>query len=320
MTAPEPHRSPFARAHDAVHLVGLCFFLCMALAGWVRGAPDAGKGTAAFALLVAATCWLSRRAAAGEMGAGLRNLHLVWALVVLPLSFNALRWLVPAALMDGSRGVTDFDLLLGGLDRRWFGVDVPRWREGFLTAPVADLFMAFYALYFVMPLALLWGLASRGDRLLTYRATFTIAVGAYGCYMLYLLVPAAGPRHAYVGLSEPLPRGWITGALHDFIRDLEPQPFDAFPSAHVVLGLLCGALAWPVGGWFRWAMAVVGVGTAVSTVVLRYHWLVDVVAGLAIAAVALAAAWALARRAARRGAEGAEGAEAHDRMGVRVCR
>jgi membrane-associated phospholipid phosphatase len=277
-------------------MVGLCFFLCMALGGWVRGAEGAGTAVLFYGGLLAATAWLARRISRGEPGPALRNLHAAWALVALTGAFSGLRWLVAAAAPPERR----FDGALAAMDRDWFGVDVPRWSEGFLTAPVADVFMVFYALYFLMPVAALAALWVRGERERIYRAVFTVAVGLHGCYMLYLLVPAAGPRHAYVGLSEPLPRGWITGPVHDFIRDLEPQPFDAFPSAHVVLGLLCAAVAWPVGGWFRWTMAVVGVGTAASTVVLRYHWLVDVFAGLVLVLVALAAAEALARRAARK--------------------
>ena len=96
----------------------------------------------------------------------------------------------------------------------------------------------------------------------------------------------------------------VTGTLHDWILHLEPQPWDAFPSAHVVLGLLCAVLAWPRGGALRWTMAVVGAGTAVSTVVLRYHWLVDVLAGFAVIALALGAAYAIERRASRAAAQG----------------
>lgn len=312
MTPTAPHRSPFARAHDAAHLAGISFFLVLALAGLARGAEGSGTAALLFAGLLAATAWLAGRVhGEGEAPAPLLHLHVLWPLLVLPAVFTGLRWLVPAALGDGPRHVTDFDVHLGRIDREWFGVDVPRWSERILTPALADVSMAFYAAYFLMPPALLAVLLLRGDRFRVYRALFTVAAGLYACYALYLLVPAAGPRHAYVGLSEPLPRGWITGWTHDLIRDLEPQPFDAFPSAHVVLGLTCAAIAWPLRGWFRWTMAILGVGTALSTVVLRYHWLVDDVAGLGVLALALGATALLDRRAARKAAAGGEG----DRVG-----
>jgi len=174
--------------------------------------------------------------------------------------------------------------------------------------------MLFYALYFLMPVAAFAMLVAAGDRGRTYRAAFGIALGVYACYMLYLLVPATGPRHAYVGLSAPLPEGWITGALHDLIRDLEPQQWDAFPSAHVVLGVLCAWAAWPFGGWRRWTMAAVAAGTTLSTVVLRYHYLVDDLASIAVIGVALGATRWIDARVARKAAAAAAAGAHPDRM------
>jgi membrane-associated phospholipid phosphatase len=235
----------------------------------------------------------------------LLQVHVGWTLVVLPVVFTALRWLTDAVAPGRI-----FDPQLAAMDRDWFGVDVARWSEGFLTGAVADPFMALYFLYFLMPIVSFVWFLQRGDRAFTYRAAFAIAFGVYACYMLYLLVPATGPRHAYVNLSAPLPEGWITGRVHDFIRDLEPQPYDAFPSCHVVLGLLCLAMCWPLGGWKRWSMAFVGVGTAVSTVVLRYHYLVDDLAAVVVVALALGATRFMDARIARKSAD-----REHDRMG-----
>jgi membrane-associated phospholipid phosphatase len=295
--------SPFARAADAVHLVGLSYFLCLALAGWRDGRDGAGGAAAAFACLAAALLLL-RRAATGCGGRPAPTLavrlHRVATLLILPAVFSALALLVP------SLPERRFDEDLAALDAAWFGADVPRWSERVLGPGLADAMMIFYAAYFLMPLALLGGYVARRDVAGIPRACFTVAVGLYATYALYLLVPAAGPRHAYVGLSEPLPRGLVAGALHDLIRDLEPQPWDAFPSAHVVLGLLCAALAWPFGGALRWGMAFVAAGTVASTLFLRYHWIVDDVAGVVVAAGALAAARLLGGRAARRSARKAE--------------
>lgn len=307
MPPPEPHRSPFARALDALHLVALSFFLAAALGGVARGAEGAGTAAAAFGILLAATAALAALVRREGSPPVLRALHVGWCLVSLPATFTALQWLQASA----ARTAVDFDERLWALDREWLGIDVARWSEGFLTPPVADVFMAFYFVYFLMPLAAFVALLREGDRSRAYRAMFVVAFGVYASYMLYLLVPAAGPRHAYVNRSAPLPEGWITGALHDFIRNLEPQPFDAFPSCHVVLGILCAAMTWSIGGWFRWAMAVAAAGTVASTVVLRYHYVVDDLAGLAVVGLALAALRLLDGRLARKAAE----AEAHgDRM------
>ncbi len=292
-----PHRSAFARANDAVHLLGLSFFLAVALAAWAREAESAGTAVLVYGGLLAATAALAGRAAKDpDLPPALRALHVAWPFLVLPGVFTGLRWLAPAVAPPDRR----FDDELAAWDLDWCGLDVARWSEGFLTAPLADFFMVFYALYFVMPVGVFAAYILRARREALYRALFTVSAGLYSCYALYLLVPVAGPRHDHVNRSAPLPRGWITGWTHDFIRDLEPQPYDAFPSAHVVLGLLCAALCWRFGGWIRWSVAVVGGLTAVSTVVLRYHYLVDDLAGLVVLATALGAAAFLERRAGRR--------------------
>jgi membrane-associated phospholipid phosphatase len=195
-------------------------------------------------------------------------------------------------------------------------VDVARWSERVLTAPAADVLMLFYFLYFAMPLGAFAAFVARKDGGAAYRGMFAVALGVYACYVLYLIVPAAGPRHAYVDRSAPLPEGWICGRLHDFIRDGEPQPFDAFPSCHVVLGLLCAIQVWDLGGRIRWTMAFVAAGTVVSTLALRYHYLVDDLAGIGIVAVALAATEVLRRRAARRTAAAPHGDRMADLLGA----
>ena len=277
------------------------------MAAAARGSEGAGIAVLLYGALLLATAGLAGRAASGrEMGPLLGVVHIGWALPALSIVFTGLRWLAPAMTSPERQ----FDDRLAALDRDWFGLDIPRWSERILTPGLADPFMVFYALYFLMPVATLLAFLVRGDRSRAYRGVFTVSAALYASYALYMLVPAAGPRHAYVGRSAPLPEGILTGWTHDFIMHLEPQPFDAFPSVHVVLGALCAALCWPFGGALRWGMAAVAAGTVASTLVLRYHYLVDDLAGLAVAGAALGGAAFLARRAERKTAASSHG----DRM------
>ncbi|MHC4922811.1 MAG: phosphatase PAP2 family protein [Planctomycetota bacterium] len=264
---------------------------------WTAAARSTAHGMAAagtFTVMLVLVAVLSRSVTRLESpGRAWHLAHGGFGLLILPTVFDGVRHLVPA--LPEKR----WDPELAAFDRDWLGADIPRWSERILTADLADVMMLFYFLYFLMPLVLLAGYALNGRIRELYRAAFVIALGLYLTYFLYLLVPAAGPRfaHPHGPLSEPLPEGRITGLLHDLIRDLEPQPWDAFPSAHIVLGLLCAGLAWPLRGAWRWGMAIVGVGTAISTVVLRYHWVVDLLAGFVVIGLCAGAAWALQRRA-----------------------
>jgi len=292
---------PFARAGDGLHLVFGLFLFAMALASLAAGRPRGGAAVAFFGGTLAATALLVR--AAGRTSPGpsraLRRLHLVYPLFLVSAVFAGLRFVVPALPV---RDDLLYDQALARIDRDWFGVDVVGMSVGAIDARplLADALMVFYVLYFLMPVVLLAALLLRGQTSAVYPTSFVVSLGLYASYVGYLLVPAFGPRAAYVHLSPPLPRGNLTGALHDILLGLEPQPYDAFPSAHVVMGVLCAVLAWPLGGVLRWGMAVVAAGTVASTLLLRYHYLVDDLAALAVVAAALLAAGALQRRAARR--------------------
>ena len=106
-------------------------------------------------------------------------------------------------------------------------------------------------------------------------------------FLGYLLVPAAGPYLAMPdAFDAPLRGGWLT-ALNDAVVRAGSTRVDVFPSLHVaVSAYLLGfdARVEPARAR-RWALPVAGLW--LSTLYLRYHYGVDVVAGLALAATAL---------------------------------
>jgi membrane-associated phospholipid phosphatase len=96
-----------------------------------------------------------------------------------------------------------------------------------------------------------------------------------------------------------------------------------FPSFHTILAVLSAAALWAIP-YVRWGALVVSALIVVSTITTGTHYVVDVVAGLAVAWVAVVAARGYSRLEARwaggsqwqRGAEEDEAAEQlahHDR-------
>jgi membrane-associated phospholipid phosphatase len=116
-------------------------------------------------------------------------------------------------------------------------------------------------------------------------------VAFYLHYIIYIILPVVGPLR-----SSELPTamrsafvtegGAITHLLRAFVATAEKTPQDGFPSAHTSVATLVAALAW------RYRMrswpVFVGMALAVtsSTIVLGYHYLIDVIAAWPVAWIA----------------------------------
>jgi membrane-associated phospholipid phosphatase len=75
----------------------------------------------------------------------------------------------------------------------------------------------------------------------------------------------------------------------------DPNPFAAFPSLHASVPMAAGiyVLLRTPERRFGWAMVGFALATGVAVVVMGEHWVVDVIAGWVIAAVAFAATFVL---------------------------
>lgn len=146
----------------------------------------------------------------------------------------------------------------------------------------------YFAYYLLFPgLALRLFLRREAAALEHYFATLCGAFAA--CCLAFVLFPAAGPA----ALKPPAPPGSVFPWIMELIYRWFEKPGGAFPSSHVVVALITLAFAWRHAGRWRPAFVVGCLGVVPATVYCTYHYLVDVLAGIAVAAVALA----LARRA-----------------------
>ena len=132
-----------------------------------------------------------------------------------------------------------------------------------------------------------WRTAPR-DTVRFYEGLFTVyAIGFVG----YLLVPAQGMwLDAPAAFAHPISGGWLT-ALDARVIAAGSSRVDVFPSLHVAVSAFI--LAFDGHHAPRWARCAVlpTLGLWLSTVYLRYHYGVDIVAGFATAAIGLALAF-----------------------------
>ena len=235
-------------------------------------------GYAGLAVMVLVMAALARRG--DRLPAPLALLVDFYPAAFLPLLFNTLEPLIAAI---AARRGGPLDALLIGADRALFGVDVTVWMERFVHPRLNDLFHVFYATYYFFALTLGLILWAR-DRPTARRYVFAIVACYYVSYAGYFLVPALGPRFAQASaytvslVSTPISR-----TIADGINVLEKTKLDVFPSGHTMIAVAVLILAWKRArdtfGYFLFF----GAGLIVSTVYCRYHYVVDVIAGAALA-------------------------------------
>lgn len=210
----------------------------------------------------------------------------------------------------------DVHFFLIGLDRALFGVEPCVWAERFITPGRTNLMEFFYLSFFwIAPSTSLILLARR--RLIEFRrTTFGIVVCFYLGYALYVIFPAAPPRLVMVYDFQRNLQGYpslLSNLSADAFALLPVDSRAAFPSLHAAVSLLALVYAWRyVRPWFFLLLPFV-TGLWVSTIYLRHHYAVDLLAGWVLMPVALWVAprldrwWASRQRA--RGYSTARGAE-----------
>ena len=191
----------------------------------------------------------------------------------------------------------DRDVALLRLDRRLFGETPSVPIERFVTPGRTDVLAVLYFLHLVLPPVL---------ALLLYRSRralfreFLLAVLLAGCLgsVGYVAVPATGPAVAFPELFTQA----LNGRLYDpvtHLLDAARAPRDAFPSLHVGLSSIVLWYGFRRSRATGLVLLPLVLGNWLSTVYLRYHYLVDVLAGWVTAAAGVALSNALLRLEAR---------------------
>lgn len=190
-------------------------------------------------------------------------------------------------------------------DYALFGVNPTVWLEQFASPVLNDLMQFAYMTYYVFPVVL-GGVLYRRRELHAFWVVFTATAAAYYIgYAVSILFPIEGPYHTLAGLQHgELDGGAFTAAIN-WIESFGRVHGAAFPSAHVSGSFVMMLGAWKYGStslttgrrWLFWLFLPFFLLMLVATVYGRYHYVVDVLAGLLVGAVGFRLAMtALARR------------------------
>jgi membrane-associated phospholipid phosphatase len=204
-----------------------------------------------------------------------RVLRAALAVIGLPVVFSSLCWLLPGVHPE------PFEYTFLALDRAWFGTDaglladrLPPW----LIEGLQLVYASFYGICIAS--GVLAGV--RSGRAAFDRAVLLLVGGFLASYVGYLLVPTLAPK-VVLAFDREITGLSLTPFLRASIDGGEANPWDCFPSGHTMMTVTSLLILWRWHrGAFRWVL-VPGLLLIASTVLLRYHWTIDVVAGALLA-------------------------------------
>ena len=216
-----------------------------------------------------------------------------YPVAVIPFTYKELTYLIPLI------NPKEFDAELAAIDRQMFGVDPTVWLERVTWPALTELFQLSYITYYFLPLVLGVVLWRKGWAERFHFFVFVIVLGFYLSYLGYVAVPALGPRFLpAIHAQHPKPLSGILffDAIHDTLNELEGKTYDAFPSGHTELTLLVLYYAQRFHRRTFWWILPAGSALVISTVYLRYHYVIDVIAGALLALAIILMAKPLYRR------------------------
>lgn len=112
------------------------------------------------------------------------------------------------------------------------------------------------------------------------RVGFIIITSFLIFYLFFDFFPVTGPQFYFADCMEPLPKGYFFGSSIRLIQQLGEHPTAAFPSSHVALCFILIRLSYHYTRKLFYALLVIGIILIFSTVYLRAHYVVDVIAGI----------------------------------------
>ena len=178
----------------------------------------------------------------------------------------------------------DVDPWLIQIDFSIFGVQPTLWMEQWIVPWFTDIMSLAYLSYYFIPVVLIAVLYLK-DRMAEFdRSMFVLAFGYYVSFIGYILFPAIGPRYALTHLySIPLEGSFITDFVRDALNALEHNKRDCMPSGHTQIVLMVLFLAYRYQKFLFYLFFPIISALILSTVYLRYHYVIDLLVGMALA-------------------------------------
>jgi membrane-associated phospholipid phosphatase len=204
--------------------------------------------------------------------------HYWYPLPYVAYCYKEMGMLIPAL------GRPDADAALAHLDFAIWAANPTVWLERLRSPVLAEALEMVYS-GFVPVVLLVAFLLWKRNRFCEFRYyAFLIAFGFLVSYVGYFLVPARGPRFLLHHLQTYDLQGlWLFNWLSATLDRIESAHYDCFPSGHTEMTILAWWGSRMVSANLFRVMFAYTLGVIFATVYLRYHYTVDVLAGVIVA-------------------------------------
>jgi membrane-associated phospholipid phosphatase len=177
------------------------------------------------------------------------------------------------------------DPYLVDLEYRLFGFQPSLvFSERFSSYWMVELMNLAYFSYFLITAGFCLYLFFYNQRKLE-RSVFIIIASFLLFYVFFLVFPAAGPQFFYEDGYTSLPEGGIFKSTVNLIQLLGEGPTAAFPSSHVAIALIVMYLSYVHARQVFYFVLPIGILLCFSTVYIKAHYVVDVLAAFVAAPV-----------------------------------
>jgi len=189
---------------------------------------------------------------------------------------------------------TDIDPTLMRIDFSTFGVNPTQWAYHFANPYLTEFFQIIYFYYYFM--IIVYGLELYlWKRYQGFKyVIFVLFLCFFSSYLMYIFTPANGPRfhlHDFYSISKELPGVLLTEPIRQFLNFGEsippgvtnPQDYvqrDAMPSLHVSIAILIAYLSLKIRSKSFYFYLPYVILLIASTIYLRYHYVIDIIAGI----------------------------------------
>lgn len=196
--------------------------------------------------------------------------------------------------------LNDYDQLLIQFDRFIFQTDPTKLFFKIANPFFTELLQLVYFSFYLIPVGLALFLFLEKRRNETDFAVFSIVYGFFVSYVGYFMLPAIGPRftlHDFYFTDLELPGLLLAEPLRHLINAggsvnmgqsiAESFQRDVFPSGHTMITLIVMYFSVKLKSTIKYFLLTAGTLLIFSTVYLRYHYGVDVIAGSIFAVFSL---------------------------------
>jgi hypothetical protein len=185
----------------------------------------------------------------------------------------------------------DFDLLFITIDKiLFFGNHPTVLLENVIRPHLTDWFGINYSMYFLyFPLTL--GVLHASKQYKEFHiVSFSLLITLYAGFILYLLFPCVGPILSQHNLHTIDVQGTADFSFYNGAMELYGQYrnyFHCFPSLHIAATAVLWYFCWKYKRWLAVIYTPFILSLWFSTLYLRWHYVVDVIAGFVLAGYAV---------------------------------